>query len=548
MILMRDPIANSVNTSIRKNSGMTILMLASIIGSVILAVIPPLVLGRLVDSLAEGSGISLQNALYYFLLLVLSGFLESVRGGLITIFGQKVTHQLRSDLAAKLQRLPASAFAEKGSGETGSLFVNDVNTVETLFDEGIISMFTDLAEIVSILFVIFTRSSGLGILLLIALPFLFLLTRHFQKSMLKAQKNYREAVARTAQQIPESLKNHRLIRVLNLERYMAFRYNHAIQDGFDAMEKSNFYDSIYSPIILTVSALITAIMMILSASGGRWQAFFGMSVGTAVAVIAYVGKIFDPLESIGMEIQNIQSAAAGLVRIRTFLNLPEEASLEDGMIDESKPPVFAEHVTFGYDPETIILNDFSLELKQGEMATLIGRTGAGKSTFFKLLLGLYEPQKGKISIYGAEPATIREQDRRLLFGYAEQQFHPIPGTIRDQITLNDPRINEEKVQKAIDLCNLRMVVQSLPEGLDTPYESASLSQGQIQLLSIARAAAADPKILLLDEITANLDSNTEAALMTAMKNASKDRTVLSISHRLYEEAGGRKIPIQAQAD
>ena len=139
MILMRDPIANSVNTSIRKNSGMTILMLASIIGSVILAVIPPLVLGRLVDSLAEGSGISLQNALYYFLLLVLSGFLESVRGGLITIFGQKVTHQLRSDLAAKLQRLPASAFAEKGSGETGSLFVNDVNTVETLFDEGIIS-------------------------------------------------------------------------------------------------------------------------------------------------------------------------------------------------------------------------------------------------------------------------------------------------------------------------------------------------------------------------------------------------------------------------
>ena len=532
MILMRDPIANSVNTSIRKNSGMTILMLASIIGSVILALIPPLVLGRLVDSLAEGSGISLQNALYYFLLLVLSGFLESVRGGLITIFGQKVTHQLRSDLAAKLQRLPASAFAEKGSGETGSLFVNDVNTVETLFDEGIISMFTDLAEIVSILFVIFTRSSGLGILLLIALPFLFLLTRHFQKSMLKAQKNYREAVARTAQQIPESLKNHRLIRVLNLERYMASRYNHAIQDGFDAMEKSNFYDSIYSPIILTVSALITAIMMILSASGGRWQAFFGMSVGTAVAVIAYVGKIFDPLESIGMEIQNIQSAAAGLVRIRTFLNLPEEASLEDGMIDESKPPVFAEHVTFGYDPETIILNDFSLELKQGEMATLIGRTGAGKSTFFKLLLGLYEPQKGKISIYGAEPATIREQDRRLLFGYAEQQFHPIPGTIRDQITLNDPRINEEKVQKAIDLCNLRMVVQSLPEGLDTPYESASLSQGQIQLLSIARAAAADPKILLLDEITANLDSNTEAALMTAMKNASKDRTVLSISHRL----------------
>ncbi len=527
---------------------MTILMLASIIGSVILAVIPPLVLGRLVDSLAGGNGISLNEALYYFLLLALSGFLESLRGGLITIFGQKVTHQLRSDLAAKLQRLPASLFTEQGSGGTGSLFVNDVDTVETLFDEGIISMFTDLAEIVSILIVIFTRSSGLGILLLIALPFLFLLTRHFQKSMLRAQKSYREAVARTAQQIPESLKNHRLIRVLHLERYMASRYNHAIQDGFDAMEKSNFYDSIYSPIILTVSALITAIMMILSASGGRWQAFFGMSVGTAVAVIAYVGKIFDPLESIGMEIQNIQSAAAGLSRIRAFLNLPELSLEQNGTLDPSKPPVSAEHVTFGYDPKTIILNDFSLKLKQGEMATLIGRTGAGKSTFFKLLLGLYEPQQGRIRIYGAEPETIPESERRPLYGYAEQQFHPIPGTIRDQITLNDPRINEEKVQKVIDLCNLRGVIQSLPEGLDTPYESAQLSQGQIQLLSIARAAAADPKILLLDEITANLDSNTEAALMTAMKNASKDRTVLSISHRLYEEAGGRRIPVGTQSE
>ena len=447
-------------------------------------------------------------------------------------------------MADKLSRLPSSVFIENDSGSLASLFVNDVDTLEDLFDSGIISMISDVFRIVSILCVVYFLSKGLMILLFLSLPILFLLTRTFQRRMLSAQLDNRKAVAGINQAIPETIASIRTIRLYHRESFMEERYGKSVRAGFDAMNRSNLYDSIYSPIIITVSSLIIAIMVVLSVSRSDFQALFGMSAGTAVALIAYVGKVFSPLESIGMEIQNIQSAIAGCKRISDFL-YEKEMEPPSAAVSEKEEniPISIRHLSFAYEDGKPVFHNFDLTIHEGENVTLIGRTGSGKSTLFKLICGLYQPWEGTVRIFGRAPESIPEEERRKVFGLVEQQFKPVSGNMRDQITLSDPSISEEDVRRALAETGILPAIEDLPEGLDTPYDPGLLSQGQFQLLSIARATVTNPPLLLLDEITANLDSVTEKQVLDALRAASEKRTVLSISHRLFEAAGGRQVRI-----
>ena len=539
-----------IGGTIRASKALSALLLAAIAGSVLFALLPPLVLEQIVDALAERRQVTVSLAAGYFLLVAASGLLDAAKESLITVFGQKVTHRVRSAMSAKLLRLPAAYYIEKEPGVTASRFVNDVNTVDSLFASGVISMAADVCRLFSILLVIFTRSTGLGLLLLAAAPLLFWMTRVFQKRMLAAQMESRVAVGRTNQQIPETLKNIRTIRVFHREDYMQRRYGAAIEQGYRAQERSNFYDAVYSPIVVTVSALLVGIVMAASAQGGAARSFFGMSAGTAAALIAYVGSFFDPLESIGMEIQNIQSAVAGVRRINEFLREPEreKGAKSPGSVPTGVPAVQLSGVSFSYGKgEREILRDFDLTVQEGESVLLAGRTGAGKSTLVKLILGLYEPEAGQVRVFGTPPAGIPEAEKRRWFGYVEQQFRPVPGTVGDQVSLQDPQVSEEQIRKALVTVGLWDTVQSLPEGINTPCGEGLFSQGQLQLLSIARAIVLEPKLLLLDEITANLDSKTEAQVLAALQAASLHRTVLSISHRLYGENGGRQVVIGGEA-
>ena len=539
-----------IGGTIRASKALSALLLAAIAGSVLFALLPPLVLEQIVDALAERRQVTVSLAAGYFLLVAASGLLDAAKESLITVFGQKVTHRVRSAMSAKLLRLPAAYYIEKEPGVTASRFVNDVNTVDSLFASGVISMAADVCRLFSILLVIFTRSTGLGLLLLAAAPLLFWMTRVFQKRMLAAQLESRVAVGRTNQQIPETLKNIRTIRVFHREDYMQRRYGDAIEQGYRAQERSNFYDAVYSPIVVTVSALLIGIVMAASAQGGAARSFFGMSAGTAAALIAYMGSFFDPLESIGMEIQNIQSAVAGARRINEFLREPEreKGAKAPDRVPSGVPAVQLSGVSFSYGKgEREILRDFDLTVQEGEPVLLAGRTGAGKSTLVKLILGLYEPEAGQVRVFGTPPAGIPEAEKRRWFGYVEQQFRPVPGTVGDQVSLQDPQVSEEQIRKALVTVGLWDTVQSLPEGINTPCGEGLFSQGQLQLLSIARAIVLEPKLLLLDEITANLDSKTEAQVLAALRAASLHRTVLSISHRLYEENGGRKVVIGGEA-
>lgn len=549
------PVARIISGTLRRNVLLTTAVAASVAGAVIVGLLPPLVLERIIDQLTAGNGLRFSLGITYFALLALAGGLEAARESLLTVLGQKITHALRSALGDKLGRLPADSLARQDPGATASRFVGDVDTVEDLFTSGIISMFADACQMMSIFVILFLKNRGLALLLLGVLPLVALFTRHVQKRMLKSQIDNRVAVARASNFVPETIRNIRTIHGLGAERFMREHYDQAIEESYRAVSHTNFYDAVYSPVILITNAVIVAIVYMLSASGNaQICTFFGMSVGTSVAVVNYISQIFGPIESIGMEIQTIQSALAGVHRIGEFLNLPERwEAPEHVQVPEtgaaaSKPkdsPACIEFrdVTFGYDADAPVLRHLSLAVHAGEQVTVTGRTGAGKSTMFKLILGLYRPQSGNVLIYGTEASRIPDRDKRPLFGYVEQRFRMVPGTVRDQITLFDPKITEEQVQKAAETVLLTGTINHLEHGLDTPCTKDIFSQGQWQLLSIARAIAAEPPILLLDEITANLDADTEKTVLSALKRASAGRTVLSISHRLYEDMGGREIKI-----
>ena len=523
---------------------LTIGTLLCVAASVVASLVPPLLLARVIDRLTGGLPLTFAAVLLYFGSLALEGALSSAQETLLVLFGQKMTHALRSEMSQKLTHLPAGTLVSQAPGEVAARFSGDVDTVEALFTAGIISMVADACRIISILAVIAVKNMGLALILLVVLPFFALFTRHVQKRMLAAQLENRRAVAAVSGQVPETLHNIRTIHALGLEGYMEQRYDRRIGESYAAMEKTNFYNAVYSPVVLLLNAAVVGIVMLLSASGrAKVLTLFGMSVGTSVAVINYISRIFAPIESLGMEIQTIQSAMAGVKRIDAFLSQTERA-IPPEREKAARGDVVLSHVTFGY-VEKPVIQDFSMTVKEGEQVTLVGRTGAGKSTLFRLLLGLYPPEAGTITIGGVEVSKITDRERRACISCVEQHFSRVPGTVLEQITLGDPRITEEMARNAARLAGIDEAIVSLPDGYATECTDGMFSQGEWQLLSIARAAAADPAVLLLDEITANLDAETEARVLEALHRASEGRTVLSISHRVYQSLGGRTIEIKA---
>lgn len=517
----------------------------TVVGAIVMALFPPLILAKIIDTITSGTMPTFYMVLMYFGFLLITGLMESARETFLTVFGQKITHSLRSALMYKYSCLTTSGLTSQEPGTVVSRFVGDADTVENLFTSGIISMFADACKIISIVAVIWFKNKGLAIVLLVILPFLFVFTRIIQKNMLAAQIENRRAVGRASGHVPETLHNIRTIHTLGKENYMAQRYDEYICESYAAIEKNNFYDAVYSPVILILNAIVVAVVMLFSASGNQTVlTFFGMSAGTAVAVINYISQIFAPVESLGMEIQTIQSAIAGVHRINEFFELDEFSVKKDlyiaentAMAADSDVLVDFNNVTFSYDDDKNVVENFSFSIKKGEQVTLSGRTGAGKSTIFKLLLGLYDPDNGSVLIAGQKATAIPDSEKRKVYGYVEQTFHMVPGTVKDQITLYDTLITDEDVIEAAKTAGLHDAIMELENGYDTICKPEDFSQGQWQLLSIARAAAAKPELLLLDEITANLDADTEKNVLDALNRVSENRTVISISHRTNAKIG-----------
>lgn len=531
-------IKKSMTNVIKNNIGMSILLLFVICGVVVISLIPPQILKYIVDHnlVPKNPDKLLFLAIAYIGVLLFIGVFDFVKEAILTVLGQKITKEIRIQMMEKLEKINAGFFSSNSSGTVVSRFTNDVDAINTLFTSGIIGMVVDCFKVVGIIFSIWMFSAKLGIVTLVLLPIIYGITRLFQKRMLKVQIENRILISKVNNHISESIKNVQMIKAYSKESFMENNYKKYLLDNYKTVEKVNFYDSVFSPIIQLTRAAVIGFIVVLSS---KQLNYLGISLGMVAASIELVSNLFTPIENLGMELQDIQEAISGIRRVDDFYNEPEDDSKNNKLKAEDIIPI-KEHVelsfndiTFQYEEGNEVLQNIKLKLKPNEKVTFVGRTGVGKTTLFKLIMGLLKPSKGSITINGIDVYNIPNSEKRKIFGYVNQSFHIIKGTVEEQISLQDKNITRKQVEGALEFVGLADYITSLENGLDTKVTSDTLfSQGQKQLLAIARAIVTNPPILLLDEITANLDSITEEKIVSVLQKASDAHTILSISHRL----------------
>lgn len=531
-------VGNSIIKVIKKNIKIDIVLLFSICAVVIASLIPPQILKYIIDhNLVPKSNDKLLNlAIIYMGILLFIGIFDFMKEAVLTVLGQKITKEIRLEMMEKLKRINAMFFSSYGTGTVVSRFTNDVDAISSMFTSGIIGMMIDCLKIIGIVISIWTFSSKLGIGTLLLLPIIYTITRTFQKRMLKAEIENRLIVGKVNNHISESLKNMQMIKSYSKENYMEKNYTDYLLDNYKTVEKVNFYDSVFSPIIQLTRALVIGFIVILSS---KQLNYLGISLGMVAASIELISNLFTPIENLGMELQDIQQAVAGIHRVNDFYSVPEdqgthsELKAEDIIPSRQDIRLSFNDVTFQYEKGADVLKNISLHLSPQEKVTFVGRTGVGKSTLFKLAMGFLKPSNGSITINGIDVYNISNSEKRKMFGYVDQSFHMINGTVAEQISLQDANIKKGQIENALEFVGLTDYVETLENGIDTEVTSDALfSQGQKQLLAIARAIVTDPPILLLDEITANLDSITEKNFISVLQKASRAHTILSITHRL----------------
>ena len=545
---MKDRLVDkSIKKVIKNNIGFCIILVLVIIGVVILSLVPPQLLKVIIDKYLINKVTTglLRIAIIYLLVLIFIGILDVIKEAFLVVLGQKITKEIRKEMMYKLEKVNSMYFSNNDSGEVVSLFTNDVDTINSLFTNGIIGMIIDCFKIIGILTSIWIFSFYLGIVTLILIPIIYLITRGFQKLMLKAQFRNRVLVGKVNNHISESLKNITMIKTYSKEKYMEDKYVEYLKDNFETVEKINYFDSVYSPIIQLIRAVVISIIVILSSSQFN---YIGISLGMVAASIDLISNLFSPIENLGMEFQDIQRAISGIKRVNEFYEEREEEDKNRKLKKEaliSNPrhvTIGFNNVSFSYTKGVRVLEDISFDIVAGEEITVVGRTGVGKSTLFKLILGLIKPTKGSITINEVDVYSIPNKEKRKIFGYVSQGFTFIEGSVKDQVTLQDKSISQENVEVVMKFVGLHDYVLTLEKGYETMVEHDKLfSQGQKQLLAIARAIVMNPPILLLDEVTANLDSVTEEKVVSVLQKISTARTILSISHRLSSMIARDKI-------
>jgi len=533
---------------IRKNILLDILLLVAVVGVILSSLAPPQILKIIVDMNLvprDGDGLISRAALYLGV-LVLIGVFDFLKGAILTTAGQKVSCDIMRSLMKKLGRIDAQYFSSTSTGTVVSRFTNDVDAINTMFTGGIVGMVIDLLKTVGIVASIWMFSMRLGILTLLLLPVIFVLMRVMQKSMLAAQMRSRVLIARINNHIAESVSSFRMIKSFGREAYMEKTYREHLRDNYKTVEEINFFDSIFSPAVQLVRAIVIAAVVVLSADQLKLS---GLTVGMVAASIELISNLFAPIETLGMELQNIQQAISGIRRVNEFSELKEEAPKDEKIraaevIRGGEVAIGFAGVSFSYDEDRNVLENISLTLHPREKVTFIGRTGVGKTTLFRLVMGLMKPSSGSITVNGYDVFEIPHSEKRKIFGYVDQDFSLIPGTVADQVSLGDPLIDRENIRAALEMVGLHEYVSSLENGMDTDAGGKQLfSQGQKQLLSIARAVVSNPPVLLLDEMTAGLDSITEEKIVAALQRISENHTILSISHRLKSMIESDRIVI-----
>jgi ATP-binding cassette subfamily B multidrug efflux pump len=539
---------------------LTLALLAVALGSALAGLLPPFLLRAVIDQeitpdLASGIAPSslrlLGIAFAYYGAYLLEGLFAIAENALIDSYGEKLIHALRGEMMAKAHRLPMGYFTRHGSGEMSSRLIDDVTAIEVLFADGLVSLLVSVIKIIGILVSVFLLNWLLGLLLLAVIPLVGIFTHLFRKGMLKAEMENRKVLNDESNHYSESIDNLRLLKDLHEEGYREGDFLSLLKRAYRSKNKTALFDSFYSPTIDFLKSLVIALLTYLViSSSAEGNGLVLISIGTYAASINLISSVFSPIQAIGEEIESMQEGISGIERVEAFMNEKELAPKDPALsapkvlLPQAGTPLLAfKDLSFRYDDGDVLIYDhFSLTLEEKEKVCLIGRTGAGKSTLFRLILGLLEPSGGAVLLNGHPVQAIPDQEKRAIYGEVDQSFAAIPGTLREEITLGDPSISDAMVMDALEQAFLkRYVLSHFPNGLSTPFDPKDFSRGQLQLLSLARAIVKNPPLLLLDEISANLDSETEKEVIEALTKASASRTVLSISHRYSDQLSFSKV-------
>ncbi len=470
-------------------------------------------------------------------LYIVSAIFSFLQGYIMSGIAMKVTYMFRKNIAEKIKRMPLKYFDTKTHGEALSLVTNDIDTISNTLAQNLSQVVTSVTTIVGILVMMLTISWLMTLVAIIILPLSFALIAAVIRASQKYFKQQQVYLGHVDGHVEEMYGGHSVIKAFNGEEKSIQKFNGLNNELYDAGWKSQFLSGLLMPIMTFVSNLSYVAVSIL---GGFLAVQGTISVGDILAFIQYVRSFTQPIMQVANISNVLQSTAAAAERVFDFLDAEEETPnpADAVKLSESKSEVKGnvsfKNVSFGYSSDRIIIHNFSVDIKPGQKIALVGPTGAGKTTIVKLLMRFYDINSGSISIDGVDIRKFRREDLRSMFGMVLQDTWLFNGTIKENIRYGDFNASDEAVVAAAKMANVDHFVRTLPHGYDLELneESSNISQGQKQLLTIARAFLANPKILILDEATSSVDTRTEILIQNAMFDLMKGRTSFVIAHRL----------------
>lgn len=488
-----------------------------------LTLLPPQILKIVVDEvLLQKQGERLFGfALFYVGSYLLLGLLELGQALLLVYISQGLCRELRCNMMEKVHRLPYQTFIRYDSAALESYFNNDVATINTLVTAGAVNMVVDLFKMLGIFLSVFFYSWKFGLVVALCFPFLIWFAMAVRKRMFQAQLKNRNQEQEVNRQVLENIENMPAIKNYGCGEWTEEKYSRVIQAHYKTSKQTNFLDGIFSPVMETFKFLVIVVLLWLSGSG---TLHFGISVGSVVALISLLLELFKPVEDLGQELQTIQKSMSGLERLNAFFALEENPPCLAKVPGRTPNVLEFQDVSFSYDGKEEVLSHFNLKVTGTERIVLSGRSGAGKSTVFKLAYGLLKPVSGRVLLNGVEVFSLSEQARAEYFGLIYQNPFFSGESIYEELTMHR-EVPQEQVFETLEKVGLSRL-----ESLDVPLKETDFSTGELSLLNIARMLLADCPIVFLDEMNARIDPATAEQIMQIMNEVTKEKMVFSINH------------------
>ena len=466
------------------------------------------------------------------LYLASSGF-SFIQGFVMTGISNDVTYNLRKDISKKINRLPLNYFESRTNGEILSRVTNDVDTLQMSLNQSMTQLITSVTTIIGVLFMMLSINVWMTLAALLILPVSMVIINFVMKHSQKYFRDQQSYLGKVNGQIEENYGGHNVVKVFNKEQDVVAEFEKDNKKLYESAWKSQFFSGMMMPVMQFVGNLGYVMVAFL---GGIFTIKGSIEVGDIQSFFQYIRNFTQPIQQIAQVVNLLQSSAAASERVFEFLEEPEEEQTEENPVSVKNltGDVQFEHVSFGYNPEKIIIHDFSAEVTDGQKIAIVGPTGAGKTTMVKLLMRFYDVNSGEIMVDGHNIRDFNRSELREMFGMVLQDTWLFSGTIMENIRYGRLDATDEEVIAAAKAAHIHNFIMQQPGGYQMVLdeETSNISQGQKQLLTIARAILADNKILILDEATSSVDTRTEMQIQKAMNNLMKGRTSFVIAHRL----------------